>query len=87
MTDLSDFTTKQILLACGLARRISRKTLSKDIRIEDSYITKMMKQEAFTRLIDMFKALPADNDTINYEGRKTLFMEAGRLFYNVGGKL
>ena len=87
MINLRDFTTKQIFLACGLARGIKRKTLVNDIKVEDSYITKMMKKEDFVTLINMFKTLPPDNDTKIYEGEKTLMMEAGRMFYNIGSKL
>jgi hypothetical protein len=81
---LNNFTVKQLLIAAGLARKLSRTEICRVTGCVTSYITKSLNRPDFTRLVDRFQKLPADKDTNEYKGLGTLLMEVGRLLYLEG---
>lgn len=81
---LNNFTVKQLLIAAGLARHLTRTEICRVTGCVNSYITKSLNNSEFTRLVTKFEKLPADKDTKEYKGLGTLLMEVGRLFYQEG---
>lgn len=87
MTNLNSYTFKQLIIAAGLSRKLTRREISRVSDSNLSYLTRLLKLEDFHRLIDMFDNLPVDKDTQNYSGLGTLYADIGRLVYGLGEKL
>lgn len=77
-----DWTIKQLAIAAGLARHLTRTRIMRDVKISAAYITKLNKTEEFQDLVKFFKILPVDEDTKEYKGRSTLLMDVGKFIYN-----
>lgn len=86
LDDLSKLTMKQVLLASGLGRGITRTKIELDLDVSPAFITKYQKEEDIKELINMFKLLPFDEDTKEYKGISTLCMDYSRLMYNMAEK-
>jgi len=83
---IKGFTTKQLLLAAGLGRNLSRSELCRVVGISDAYISKEIRIDAFNNLILVFKNRDLDDDVKKYTGLGTLFMMVGRYLYSIGEK-
>ena len=83
---VNSFTLKQLLIAAGLARGIRRAEICRVVDCVQSYITKNLNDENFTKIVIFFKALPADTDTLKYNGVGTLMLDVARLIYSEGEK-
>jgi hypothetical protein len=84
---LSKYTVLQLIVACGLSRRLERSEICRISNCTQGYITKLLMKQDFHDLVTMFQLLPPDNDTEEYQGRRTIMMEVGRLIYLYGDKL
>lgn len=81
------YTMPQLLLACGLARNISRTRLCRDIEVTNQYITKMIKFDEFNLLVNAFRAFPLDDEIREYVGKKTLLLTVAKVLYAHAEKL
>jgi len=79
-----NYTIKQMMIAVGLAKGLTRIEICRVGGCDNSYITKSLKRDEFNYLIKKFKNLPEDKDTKEYKGISTLYMEIGRLLYTEG---
>lgn len=82
--NINKFTVKQLIIASGTARKLDRKEIARIAKCVPSYITYMDTVDGFSDLIKMFQLLPHDQDTKEYKGLATIYMEIGRLFYGLG---
>lgn len=86
--DVKNFTVKQLLIAVGLAKGISRAEIGRVVECSQSYITKNIKNDEFNNLLEMFKLLQYDKDTAGYNNNVgKLLMESGRILYSEGNKI
>lgn len=84
---VNKLTITQLIVACGLSRNIPRREICRVANCTASYITRLMHEVEFMRLIDMFSNLPVDPDTKMYKGLGTLMQDVGRFIYNHGEKI
>lgn len=82
--NLNDYTVKQLIIACGIARGLTRTEICRISSCVPSYITKIEETEKIKDLIKSFQLLPADKDTKIYQGIGTILLEIGRLIYSIG---
>ena len=81
---MNDFTLKQLLIAAGLSKGITRTEICRVAECGNSYISKNLNNPEFRKLKQRFSELPEDKDTKEYKGVGTLFMEVGRFLYFEG---
>jgi len=84
---MAEWTSKQLLIAAGLSRNITRNQICLDTGCVQSYITKNLKSDEFKQLVMRFKGLPLDKDTQEYHGLTTLYKEVARLFWSESEKV
>ena len=86
MIDITDYTMKQLLLACGKVRGVRRTNLIKMIKLSNGYVTKMDNDKKFLDLLKAFQLLEPDEDTKEMQGLSTLLKDVARLIYRLGEK-
>jgi len=86
MKDVRNVTIRQLIIACGVSRKLPIKEI---IHIADCtrvYYYKCINRNNFPELVSLFDALPLDKDTSEYKGLSTVIMEIARLLYIIGEK-
>lgn len=86
MIQAKQYTVRQLLVAAGLVKHISRTTLMRDIGVSQSYLTKLTKDRNFDKLTSALQAMPLDKDMQQTYSLAVLFKMIGKFLYTIGEK-
>ena len=81
-----EYTLKQLIIACGIARKL---TLMEICRVADCtkpYYFKCKKQADIQQLIVEFSRLPLEGDIREYNGLPTIMMMIAQFLYSLAEK-